>query len=160
MSSDEYTELLENTRIALKQLIHASEPGHYHVDAWNLAYRAIRQALDHESPHREPDVDPFADERHRWGWWLSNEPEQRERHVLNVLGDQRMSITEIAEAIEAEDPENRFLCYSKMVPTIKRMVDAGDLVRERIEQGSRLVYVYFRPPMTPELEDLQRRLDA
>jgi len=180
--SDEFIERLEDARLALKKLIFAAEPGE-HTLVFHKAYdRIVRDlalnaqddptASTHLASHPEwiraaktarPETDDsFADERARWNWWRALDHQQRQRHVFQALGDRRLSISEIAERIEHADPDNRRVHYSYAARTVKKMLEAGELRRERVERrrvnGDRLVFLYFRAPMSPEVEDLQRRL--
>lgn len=177
MSTESYIELLEEARAGLKNLIRASEPGHTYVDDWNRAYRRIKQALEYNrkktEPKPEPEPDPAkeardqerAERQAREERWNCLHRDVKRRHILETIGDDRLPVREIAKQIETTLGCFLYTDVSggrQIASLIKEMMLTGELLREKqpikTRKGVRPIYVYWRAPMPPEVEDLQRRL--
>lgn len=98
----------------------------------------------------------------RRGRWQQLPRVERAHRILNVLGDRRLLIREIAEALEAANPECD-VSYSAIAPLVRELLLLGDLARvkePRAPGSSATRWRYYRNvSMASDLRALQRAFD-
>jgi hypothetical protein len=165
----EFIELLEDAQGALFDLIKSCEPGtglplHH-------AYNHIKSALERAGKRAVAEApDPAKEERNRRDAeyrarkeaWRTMPWHERERLLLDVLGDKRLSKGEIARAMD-ESREDLTLYESQISNLLTRMLAAGEIKREREcfgKTGTRWRWSYMRnAKLTGEIADLNRALE-
>jgi hypothetical protein len=147
--SDEYRELLEEARDALRALLRGSEPGTgRHVQT---AYNEIRKSLGET---RCAEIDDWNERRAEWGRIPRAD---RDYLALDLLGEERLTIAELTERFIAELPDCK-VYDSDVRRVVRRLYEAGDLDREgeRWRKGDSIRYRYFRPGLSGPIADLDR----
>jgi hypothetical protein len=144
-------------------VINQTEPSDVTVTL-TYAYTALGRQINLWT--RKDAAEPDSERLRKWReWterrdaWQATSADARQRIVLEALADRQLSVTEISDRIEHEHPEY-LVGYQSLQPTIKRMTASRELVRQRVERGARVLFVYTRPPMSAEIQELERRLDA
>lgn len=154
MSDDEYVVLLEEAQAALYDLIMASEPGTGW--AFHQAYTATKKSLENYATPTPRQVIEAAQEPSRA--WKSAPSHERERIVLEALGDARLTRTEVAQRINDTHPE--FHVYDSG-PLLDRMLLAGELERVSEAFKGKKRWRYWRnSKLSGPIADLDQALEA
>lgn len=170
-----YRELIDNAREAVEALLKAGA-----VDSWILlrsGYGEIRRAQEYDDGlierlrkrteqetqgGRRVREDPeLLAARERQAAWRRSPKERREGLVLQVLGDERLTISELTERLEAKlnpEREKYGTVYDSAVRALAmQMLAAGQLEREGEEFRGRLRYRFFRKAgLSGPIADLER----
>ena len=134
-----------------------------------IAKLELRQAQRASCRRRDETDDHYKDDRRRW-------QEEPLRSVGNVSSAGRIClrmsvaawsstssatigcVREVYEAMAERLPEMSFQS-DNVKYLLERFVDAGDVIRVRDTWRNRPRNLYYRRPMSPEIEDLNRRLE-
>lgn len=138
--TDDYLELVEGARDALFDLLMATEPGT--GMRLHAAYAELKRAAEREVP--------------RWTDEVS--PQERERQVLSVLSEHRLTIRELTERLDAELEARVY--ESHVRACVMRLFAARELDRKP-EPGlkGRPRFRYFkRTRLEGPIADLERAL--
>jgi hypothetical protein len=163
--TDEYREATEDARNALRRLLKMSEPGTGLL--LHNAYNALGRMLDEpEKPppslldfEREERERQDREQRERWARWKNTPQHDRERLILEVLGDERLKSREVAARLE--EKIGGAVWYGPAYAALEKMRQAGEVDREPAEMyRGRRVWRYFRrATLEGPIADLQRQLD-
>jgi hypothetical protein len=165
MSTDDYLELVETAKAALADVIQETEPGtgltlHY-------AYRTLKDMVKEDGRSRV-----LAEERakreerdRRWAEqtaaWNATAGERRQRMILEALGDDRLTVGQLAKRMAERHGEEFGSVYDSMLRgEVGKMLAAGELDRIREDFRNRPRYLYFRKPgLSGPIADLEALLD-
>lgn len=165
-SADEYLDLCQTAKDALGELL--EETDHHLGTTERAAYGSLSKYIEKWDGEAGDDPDAaWGGERAReraelereqaWADW----PMERKRAmVLDVLGDDRLTGSELAVRYREALKED-FDLYQKQVLYIVRKMLGSEVDRELEPWGSRGRYRYFRKVgLEGAIADLQRQLDA
>lgn len=159
---DDYRQLIEDARDALEELCRAGE-SHEWLGARGTLYH-LKLVLDHDDQKRArvasrtperwhtPERDPA------WDAWKAMSRWKRMDLILLVLDDKRLTAGAIAARLNTDECH---VSRDAIWPTIKEMVDAGELVREETTPHGRQKRWAFRRNTTisPDLTELEQALE-
>jgi hypothetical protein len=163
--TDEYARLVEDARDALGDLLRASEPGtgltlHH-------SYNVLKLMAEQEAGDTDQEVaDPIADEPanllrgpDRRPWVRHTTVHERERQVIEMFGDDRLTVTELwRELMSAHDEWS--VERSPVASIVNRLHVARELDRVGEPYCGRTRYRYFRrTKLEGPIADLQRQFD-
>jgi hypothetical protein len=162
MCSDEYRELEKMACRALRDLLVVTEPGTGLV--LHEAYAMLKKKV--QAGEQTPTVEggeggDSNGETARWQLWQQTPEAERGHWVLNALGDETLSTSQIAARIAA-DHDGR-VHDRNIKPTLARMLDQGELTRTqklRTPGGTAWLWSYRRAGVSPEVLELERALSG
>ena len=160
----EYVDLLEDARVALFKLLKASEPGT--GMPLHAAYTSIKISL--AQVPREPDlrIVPPPDEpiskwqdqdeafRARRAKWKGTPRHERERFTLEAIGDEALTVSEVAEALDKALDASVYTGDARTV--LRVLVERGELDRVAEEFRGKLRYRYARKRPSGPIVALER----
>lgn len=167
--SDEYVKRCEKAQRALRKVIRMTEPG----TGWKLhaAYAELstitkRGAGIEDAPASDPpspsggasgmiDWEKRREVARRWGQLPA---EERERLVIEQLGERRLTLAELAGEMRAAHPDTCGQLYDTTLrPHAQKMIDRGVLAREGEQFRGKTRYRYFQPvKLEGPIADLDR----
>lgn len=172
--TDEFRELIEDTLDAIRALCNKSEP-----DSWmrlRVGFVELCNALERDdragqgSDGRSSSGDDYLAAKAAWrdsnadyfaakaAWGHTSRP-ARESLVLQVLADDRLTVSEMADRMNAElgFEKARAVHDSNLRPMLSRMLDAGQLERQPQVFRGKVRYRYFRKRgLEGPIADLER----
>lgn len=164
--SDEYVELIETAKDAVRELLMATEPGT--GLGLHSAYNTLKAM--HEkgttpqttTSHGDRERQMWAARHEEWaaareGWTQLSLPE-RERLVIETIGEGKVPIRELLSKWN-ERPDMSSIHYSDVYPTVRALYKAGELDRsiERVKNTQRTCQHYFRKAkLAGPIVDLER----
>lgn len=151
----EYQEQARRARDELDVLLRMTRP--------DLPAVPLRQALGELNRWIEGwDTPPVRDvldaHRARRDVWLGLPRPGRHRAVIEALGDRVLPLADLAGRVDALR-DDWHVSRDDVQATLYELLEAGEVLRERRPVGARVRWHYFRPPVSAELADLQRRLE-
>jgi hypothetical protein len=161
---DEYRDLLIAAKDALGELLRASEPGT--GPTLHTAYADLKDSItrreDLLNGRDKPETHDTRDQAEEW-WkrrqtWRRTPDHERRRIALDALGDERLSVREVQERINAT--HEVLISDSNVQMLFTRMLQAGEIDREVVDGRARQKrYRYFRKPMSGEIVALEKLLE-
>lgn len=169
---DNYRELQEAARDALYELLRRTEPGtglQLHKAYAGLEAqlgredreereREQREARNSERARQHAEREQYFRARLAWTGLPMAE---RGHRVLNIIGDERLTIRQVHEQLVPQMPEARI--YQPDVRTVIRLLhERGELDRaaEPVRPGGASIrFRYFRRAVDPKLAGLERQLN-
>lgn len=116
-----------------------------YVDLHRSCLREIRDEVSGTADDRRAADQARWDARHGWKMFPEHE---RFRAILDTLGDDALTVQEVADNFADHLPEwgaNRSWHYSNIYPLLQKLRDAGEVDRKAAEvRGGRPVWRYFR----------------
>lgn len=174
MIDDEYRELLENARDSLHDLLTATKPGTGLL--LHSAYSSIERQLDGDGGESRSASSPDngwrekqrerersdKEWRERRAAWKRMPRPDRDRLARELLGEDRLTIGELAERFDAALPDC-MVFDSDLRSVVRRLFAAGELAREgeRWRKGNSIRYRYYFPhsgnsDLSGPIADLER----
>jgi hypothetical protein len=163
-NDEEWLDQLKEALDALEKVIKSSKPG----TGWSLhkAYTAIERGIERVVGEAEsPPVDEQQEDLEYWQMretWKQMPLYQRERRLLEVLADNRLTIRELRERLnERCGPDSLSLDESQARSLVYSMFKSGELDRcgERFAR-TRTRYRYFRrTDLTGPIAELDRAFE-
>jgi hypothetical protein len=161
--SDDYAELVRAAKDALGDMLRASEPGT--GLSLHMAYAALKSMLDkeqgtvvetqQESPEKKLARE-FAEAQARTRLWLDLNLDDRHRIILQVIGDEKLTLREITKRLD-DYRDDWKIWQSNVASTVKRLCERGDLACEKDMLGNRPRNRYFHSTdLTGTIADLER----
>lgn len=151
--SDRYIELCHTAKDALYELLKATEP--------DMGYKlrtAYSDLKTYIAEHGEAEDSPAEPEPERWG---DLPIPQRQAHVLEHLGEDRLTISELTTVLEKALHVDYSVYENWVRSAVNRMFKEGKLQREGEQWHSRIRYRYYVPrELEGPIADLQRQFDA
>lgn len=143
--SNEYLEELENTRDALYRLTRVMEPGTGWTihEAYNDVKAAIKAETGKDTGESDKPTDARAEYRARVDGWQKRPRVERERFIMDALGERHLTIREVTKRLGDALPEHH-IYQGNVTGLISRMWKAGELDREPEMYRNRTRYRYFR----------------
>ncbi len=153
MPSDSYIALCERARDALRELLMKTEPDLATTE--RAAYSSLKKYIakfgdDGGEETKEPEPD-------RWG---SLAIPQRQAHIVEHLGEARLTIAELTAVLEKALHVDYRVYENWVRSTVNRMYKEGKLHREGEQWHSRIRYRYYVPrELEGPIAELQAQLD-
>lgn len=170
---DDFRQLMEDTLEALDRLFQQSTPDS--CIALRQGYGDLRRDLARDDLRREAAAanvarDAQAQRQHDWqerereinrrrGGWNLTPIATREHLLLNALGDDRLTVSDLVPRLNAELGAPAGLTVvpeSGVRSLVSRMHHAGELERAGEPFRGRVRYRYFRRPLDGPSADLER----
>jgi len=165
MSNDNYRELLEEARDALRNVLKASEPGT--GLALHSAYNTLKQSIQKEEEAiagaeraagtRDPWAERAEQRAEQGDRWAELSIPERHRLTLELLGEDQLTAREVRDRLRGELGESA-VYDGDIRNELKRLIDAGELQR-KLEPNTRgrTRYRYFRNThLSGPIVDLER----
>ena len=161
---DDYRELFVNAKRALRELLEETE--HDGLPTVRAAYGTIRERLgaDEREGERESAVEEKRAvrelEREVSEGWRHEPRERREAWLLGSLGDRRLTIKELREAMNAKPPVEGWSVWESNVRSLAlTMLTAGQLEREAETFRNKPRYRWHRARgLSGPIADLERAI--
>ena len=155
--SEDYRELIENARDAMRELLKKSEP-----DSWlglRNSYAEIRRALNvddglierlrkrteqEERRTLSTTHDGDRERREEAAIWKSVSKVERERVAIEMIGEGRLTLTELTHKFQEHFGFDGTIYHSQIRPIAMRLLAAGELQREAEDFQGKVRYRWFR----------------
>lgn len=151
MNEDEYVALVDDARESLRRLLVATEPGtglslHSAYNDLKAMGRPVRALADRR----------LEEMRYENGWKRIPTLE-RERIMLELLGERRLTIAELTQELKAAQRTECAIYDSHVRAMVYRLYRAGGLDRAGEQWHGKTRYRYFRKPLSGPIADLERK---
>jgi hypothetical protein len=127
-----------------------------------LLNEVVAEACSHspERRRREEQQQREAEWREQEQRWRSLSNAQRERLLIELLAEDRLTVSELVEKVR--DKFGRYaVAYGDVYPVVKRLQLTGELSREEETfRKTRKRWRYFRRPMAGPIADLERAFNG
>ena len=166
LMDEEYAELVRDAKDALYALLRETEPGtgvalHHAcgdlrrmLEEHELALAEVEKQAEQDAARAEREAMRAAYEA-----WRDLSRQERQRHVIEVVGDRRLTGGEITARLQQKIGQTRRLFPSEVRPVLDRMVRDGELDRVMETSAKNTPrYRYFRRPLSGEIAALDRML--
>jgi hypothetical protein len=135
---------------------------HYHLDCWTEVYDALRNEMGRDRLPRGRAIRARieAKDRERKEVWARRPIRDREHLLLNILGEDRLTVLELTERVRDELGDGA--PYEPAIRNvIRRLYNDGELKRvgERRARGDHagaIRYRYFKRALSGAIADLDR----